>query len=261
MLSACQQCIVGERLLGRQHCAFSSIFLEFNLSNYIELTAADGFRFPVYAAQPTGPAKAAIVVMQEIFGINTHIRAVADGFAAAGYLALAPDVFHRVKPGVQLAYTPDDIAAGVALKALVEALPAPGVQREIQATVEYARSAVAVGGKVGLVGYCWGGLLGWRGACLLEHIAAVVSYYGGGMTQPAEMRRTPRVPVLAHFARNDHSISLAEVAAFQAAHPEVEFHLYDASHGFNCDHRAAWNAPAAALALERTLAFFDQTLG
>ncbi len=230
------------------------------MNNDIELTTADGFRFPVYVSQPAGPAKAAVVVMQEIFGINTHIRAVADGFAAAGYLALAPDVFHRVKPGVQMGYTPDDIAAGVALKAQVEALPAPGALREIQATVDYAGTAVAAGGKVGLVGYCWGGLLGWRAACALERVAAVVSYYGGGMTLAAEMARTPRVSVLAHFARNDHSIPLAGALAFQAAHPEVELHLYDASHGFNCDQRAAWNAPAAALALERTLAFFDQTL-
>jgi len=182
-----------------------------------------------------------------------------DGFAAEGYLALAPDVFHRVQPGVEMAYTPDDIAAGVALKAQVEALPAPGALREIQATIDYAHATVAPG-KVGLVGYCWGGLLCWRAACTLTNMAAVVPYYGGGMTQPAEIARQTQVPVLAHFARNDHAIPLAGVEAFRTAHPEVELHLYDASHGFNCDQRTAWNAPAAALAAERTLVFFDQTL-
>ena len=229
------------------------------MSNFIELSAADGFRFPVYVAQPAMPAKAAIVVLQEIFGVNAHIRAVADGFAAQGYLALASAIFHRVKPGVELAYTPEDIAVGAALKAQVEALPAPGAQLDIAATVDHASTAVT-SGKVGVVGFCWGGLLTWRAACLPGNIAAAVAYYGGGMTQPAEIARTPGIPLLAHFARNDQHIPLAGVEAFQAAHPEVELHLYDASHGFNCDHRAAWNAPAATLARERTLTFFAQML-
>ena len=107
------------------------------MAHFIELTAADGFRFPAYEARPAGPAKGAVVVLQEIFGVNAHIRAVADGFAADGYLALAPATFHRVKPGVELAYTPEDIAAGVALKAAVEALPVPGVMQDIQAAIDY----------------------------------------------------------------------------------------------------------------------------
>ncbi|MDR3367914.1 dienelactone hydrolase family protein [Rhodoferax sp.] len=225
----------------------------------IEITAADGFRFPIYQAQPTGPAKGAVVVLQEIFGVNVHIRAVADSFAAQGYFALAPSTFHRVKPGVEMGYKPDDIAAGVALKAQVEGLPAPGVLLDIQATIDYAMRSVP-SGKVGVVGYCWGGLLAWRAACELSHIAAAVTYYGGGMTQPVEIARTSQVPVLAHFARNDHSISLEGVDAFRLAQPEVELYLYDASHGFNCDNRAAYNAAAATLARTRTLDFLEKIM-
>jgi carboxymethylenebutenolidase len=224
----------------------------------IELIATDGFRFPVYQALPKGTVFGAVVVLQEIFGVNAHIRAVADGFAAHGYLALAPSTFHRVKSGVEMGYTLDDISAGVALKAQVEGLPTPGVLQDIQAAIDHA--AQAGNGKVGLVGYCWGGLLTWRAACELQGIAAAVPYYGGGMTQPLEIARAPRCQTLAHFAAHDQSIPLTGVTAFGQAHPEVELHVYDAGHGFNCDHRAAYNAPSAALAAERTLAFFKRML-
>jgi carboxymethylenebutenolidase len=229
------------------------------MTHRIELTAADGFRFPVYQALPAGPAKGAVVVLQEIFGVNAHIRAVADSLATQGYLALAPSTFHRVEPGVERGYTAEDIAAGVALKAQVEGLPTPGVLRDIQATVDHAMVSVP-SGKVGMVGYCWGGLLTWRAACELRHIAAAVTYYGGGMPQPAEIARMPQVPVLAHFARQDQSISLLSVEAFRLAHPEAELYLYDASHGFNCDHRAAYNAAAASLARDRTLEFIRKNM-
>lgn len=227
------------------------------MANYIELTAADDFAFPAYLAQPAGPAKGAVIVLQEIFGVNAHIRAVADGWAADGYLALAPATFHRVQPGVELGYSPDDIAAGVALKAAVEALPPPGVLQDIQAAIDYA----ATTGKVGLVGYCWGGLLAWRAACLLSGVSAAVPYYGGGMTSALEIARTPKCPVLAHFGDHDPSIPLAGVAAFQQAQPGVAVQIYPAGHGFNCDHRGAYDAAAAALARARTLAFFAAHLG
>ena len=228
------------------------------MNSPIELTAADGFHFPVHRALPKGQVLGAVVEMQEIFGVNAHIRAVADSFAALGYLALAPSTFHRVKPGVEMGYSPDDIAAGVALKAQVEGLPAPGVLQDIQATIDYA--ALASQGKVGVVGFCWGGLLTWRAACELQGIAAAVPYYGGGMTQTIEIARTPQCPVLTHFASHDQSIPMEGVTAFGQAHPEVDLHLYDASHGFNCDHRAAYNADAAALAAQRTQVFFKRLL-
>ncbi len=227
------------------------------MGQFIDLKAADGFTFPAYVAQPATKPRGGVVVLQEIFGVNAHIRAVADGYAAAGYLAVAPATFHRVKPGVELGYAPDDMSAGMALKATVEALPAPGVLQDIQAAITHAAQA----GKVGVVGYCWGGLLTWRTACLLKGVSAAVPYYGGGVTTEAEIARTPKCPVLAHFGEKDHWIPLEGVAALQKAHPDVEVHVYAANHGFNCDHRGAWDATAAALARERTLAFFAKHLG
>src|SRR3954447_7083183 len=194
----------------------------------VDLKAADGFEFPAYVAQPSGRAKGAIVVIQEIFGVNSHIRSVADGYAKDGYLAVAPATFHRVKPGVELGYTPDDMGAGMALKAAVEALPTPGVLQDIQAAIDHAAQA----GKVGIVGYCWGGLLTWRAACTLNGLSAASPYYGGGMTTPDEIARRPRVPVLAHFGDQDHWIPLNSVEAFKKAHPEVQVEIYHANHGF-----------------------------
>ena len=226
------------------------------MSSFVELTAANGFVFPAYVARPSGTPKNAVVVVQEIFGVNSHIRAVADGYAAAGYLAVAPDMFHRLQPGVNLGYTPADIQAGMALKAAAEALGVPTLMQDLQAAVAYAAQA----GKVGMVGYCWGGLLTWRAACLVHGLSAAVSYYGGGMTAPVETARTPQVPVLAHFGELDHGIALSTVQTFEQIHPEVDVRLYPADHGFNCDQRGAFNAAAAALARENTLAFFSEHL-
>ena len=227
------------------------------MSETIQLISNDGFDFPAYVARPAGKAKGAIVVLQEIFGVNSHIRSVADGYAAAGYLAIAPATFHRVQAGVELGYTADDVKAGAALKAKVEALPAPGVMPDIDATIQYAAQA----GKVGLTGYCWGGLLAWRSACLLNGLAAVAPYYGGGMTVGAELARKSLCPVLCHFGDKDQHITLDTVEAFKKAQPQVEVQIYHADHGFNCDERGSYDAPAAALARERTLAFFARHVG
>lgn len=226
------------------------------MGNFVDLTAADGTVFPAYVAEPAGTPKGAVVVLQEIFGVNSHIRSVADGYAAQGYLAVAPSTFHRVKPGVELGYTDADMQAGFGYKTAVEALPAPGVLQDIQAAVDYAARA----GKVGIVGYCWGGLLVWRSAAAVSGLSAAVSYYGGGMTAGDEPARTPRVPVLAHFGDQDHWIPLDSVEAFKAAQPNVEVHVYAANHGFNCDQRGSYNEAAATLALQRTHAFFAQHL-
>ena len=226
-------------------------------SSTITLTAADGFTSSAYLCEPPHAPKGAIVVLQEIFGVNSHIRSVADRYAAAGYLAIAPATFDRVEPGVQLGYTPDDMKRGSALKAAVEALPAPGVLRDIQAAVDFAASA----GKVGIVGYCWGGLLVWRAAEQVRGLSAAVSYYGGGMTSGSEPSRKPAVPTMAHFGDQDTHITLESVKAFEQKHPEVEVHLYAANHGFNCDERGAYNAGAAATALERTLFHFGKHVG
>jgi carboxymethylenebutenolidase len=226
-------------------------------SSTITLTAADGFESSAYVSEPPHAPKGAIVVLQEIFGVNSHIRSVADGYAAAGYLAIAPSTFDRVEPGVQLGYSPEDMKRGSGLKAAVEALPSPGVLQDIQAAVDFAASA----GKVGIVGYCWGGLLVWRAAEQVRGLSAAVAYYGGGMTMGSEPSRRPAVPTMAHFGDQDTHITLASVKAFEQAHPEVEVHLYAANHGFNCDQRGAYDAGAAATALERSLYHFGKHLG
>lgn len=229
------------------------------MGKFIDLKSADGFVFPAYVAEPAGKPKAAVVVLQEIFGVNSHIRSVADGYAAAGYLAVAPATFHRVQPGVDIGYTDADMKAGMALKSAVEALPAPGVLQDVQAAINHA--AQTSGGKVGIVGYCWGGLLTWRAACTLSGLSAAVPYYGGGMTAGEEPARKPACPVMVHFGDQDHWIPLDTVEAFKKAQPGVQVHVYAANHGFNCDQRGSYNEAAAQLAKARTLEFFARHLG
>ncbi len=246
-----------------------------------ELTSKDGFTLPAYVAVPDRKPKGAIVVLQEIFGVNSHIRNVVDGYAAAGYLAVAPATFHRSKAAVELGYTAEDMGAGMALKAAIEGMQgqsgdalSPLVMYDIQAAVNYAATAgkmstmdtamvgaaAGKGSNVGVVGYCWGGLLTWRAACMLEGVAAAVPYYGGGMTVGAEATRTPKCPVMCHFGDQDKHITLPTVQAFKAAQKGVEVNIYAADHGFNCDQRGSYNAAAAELALDRTLGFFSNYL-
>lgn len=229
------------------------------MGKFIDLKSADGFVFPAYVAEPAGKPKAAVVVLQEIFGVNSHIRSVADGYAAAGYLAVAPATFHRVQPGVDIGYTDADMKTGMGLKAAVEALPPPGVLQDVQAAINHA--AQTSGGKVGIVGFCWGGLLSWRAACTLSGLSAAVPYYGGGMTAGDEPARKPACPVMVHFGDQDHWIPMDTVEAFKKAQPGVQVHLYAANHGFNCDQRGSYNEAAAALAKGRTLEFFAKHLG
>ena len=228
------------------------------MGQFIQLTSSDGFGLSAYVAHPEGTPKAAIVVLQEIFGVNSHIQSVTDRFAAQGYLAIAPATFERVKTGVELGYTDADMTAGFGLKSAVDALPGQGVMPDVQAAIDYA--AQTSGGKVGIIGFCWGGLLTWRAACTLSGLSAAAPYYGGGMTSEEEIARTPQCPVMAHFGDQDHWIPLEGVTAFAKVHPEVEVHVYAANHGFNCDQRGSFNEAAAQLARERTLAFFAAKL-
>ena len=228
------------------------------MGQFIQLTSADGFTFSAYVAQPDGKAKAAVVVLQEIFGVNAHIRDVTDRFAAQGYFAIAPAIFERVKAGVDLGYNEATIQEGIALKAAVTALPGEGVLPDLQAAVDYA--AKTSGGKVGMIGFCWGGLLTWQAACTLDGLSAAVPYYGGGMVAESEIARQPTVPVLAHFSDRDHSVPMDGVTKFIKAHPDVATHIYAAEHGFNCDQRGAFNEDAAKLARQRTLTFFAEQL-
>ncbi|MGO3742570.1 dienelactone hydrolase family protein [Kerstersia sp.] len=230
------------------------------MGQFIQIDSADGFRLPVYEARPAGAPRGAIVVIQEIFGVNAHIQAVADSYAQEGYLALAPAIFERIEAGVDMGYAPEDMKRGVALKAALEGVVAASAG-DVQTVIDYA--AQAAGGKVGIVGFCYGGLIAWRAAANANGLAAAVAYYGGGVTTPAEAGRTPKVPVLAHFGERDAHISQDSVQAFRQAQTgrEVEVHVYAADHGFNCDHRAAFDADAARLARQRTLEFFANHLG
>ncbi len=222
------------------------------MSKTIELAASDAHRLQAYVAMPGGTPRAGLVVVQEIFGVNAHIRAVADGYARDGYLAVAPALFDRAERNVELGYTPDDRQRGAALKAAV------GNERpllDIAAAIAHAGRA----GKVGIVGYCWGGLLSWLAACKLDALAAGVAYYGGGMPEHAQL--VPRCPVMAHFGELDQHIKLESVHAFRTAQPAVTVHLYPAEHGFNCDQRASYHQPSAQLARERTLEFLNTHVG
>ena len=217
----------------------------------IELTASDGHRLGAYLARPDGAAKAGLVICQEIFGVNAHIREVTDGFAGEGYLAIAPALFDRIEPGVELAYTADDTARGRALRT---ALAWDRVMLDVGA----AAAEVRAGAGVGVVGYCWGGSLAWLAACRLP-VAAAVGYYGGQIHE--HRAETPNCPVLLHFGKRDPIITKEHVAEIAALHPEVPIFTYDAGHGFNCTARADYDAEAAAVARWRTLDFLAQHLG
>lgn len=217
-----------------------------------QLTASDGFRLGAYVAQPAAKARGAIVVIQEIFGVNAHIRAVCDGFAADGYTAIAPALFDRQQPGVELGYSEQDIAKGRDFKGSASS---DAALLDIAAARDHVRGA----GQVGVVGYCWGGYLAWLAACRLDGLAAAVVYYGGGIGDV--LHETPRCPVLGHFGERDAMIPLTHIAEWRARHAQHPVHTYDAGHGFNCDHRGSHDAGAAATARERTLSFFRQHVG
>ena len=229
------------------------------MGSFQNITSCDGFVFPAYVAQPTDTPKGAIVVLQEIFGVNSHIQAVTDGYAAQGYLAIAPSTFHRIKADVNLGYSADDVNTGKDLKAAAEAIQ-PQVMQDVQAAVDFALKKLPAGKRVGVVGYCWGGLLTWRAASLIQGISAAVPYYGAGMTVGAELTRQPQCPVMVHFGNQDASIPIETVHAFIHEQPKVEVQIYAANHGFNCDQRGAFNTPAAELAFKRTLDFFTINL-
>lgn len=223
------------------------------MGQLIELTAADGKKIGAYRADPAGKPRGGLVVIQEIWGVNDHIRKVADGYAAEGYLALAPALFDRVEAGVMMdQYTPETMQRGFGLMQKVNI--DDGLQ-DVSAAVQVAAAA----GKVGVVGYCFGGRMAWLSAARVAGVAASVPYYGGGI--PALAAEQPKCPVMLHFGERDAHIPVASVEEFKQSHPSLAVHLYAADHGFNCDQRGAWDAPAAQLARERTLAFLRQHVG
>jgi carboxymethylenebutenolidase len=219
------------------------------MGEFNAIMARDGHEFRAYLAAPSGASRGAVVVIQEIFGVNAHIRAVTDSYAAAGYTAIAPSLFDRVRRGIELGYTPQDRQEGMGY---VKQLKSEQTLKDVAAAFAIVKHA----GRVGMVGFCWGGRITYQSACELPGLACGVAYYGGGITQLLDKK--PKCPVMYHFGERDQHITPEDVAKIRAAHPEGIFHIYPADHGFNRDVGATYDAASAALARQRTLEFLAE---
>ena len=218
----------------------------------LTLTAEDGHELNAYRADPAGDAKGGIVVLQEIFGVNVHIRDVCDGFAKDGFSVVAPALYDRSsRKNFQVGYTPDVIAVGRVLR---DEFSWDDTVKDVKAAADLL---AADGLKVGTVGYCWGGTISFLAGVRLD-IAGAVVYYGGQIIPYKD--EAARCPMLMHFGEHDAGIPLSDVDQIKAAQPQADVHIYDADHGFNCDHRGSFNEAAAAQARERTMAFFAKNL-
>ncbi|HUB30260.1 MAG TPA: dienelactone hydrolase family protein [Terracidiphilus sp.] len=219
----------------------------------VTIKAVDEHVLSLYVAQPVAEPIAGLVVVQEIYGVNRHIRSIADGYAKDGFLAVAPALFDRIEPGVELAYDGPDAQKGMAL---LQQLDMTKCLADIDAAIGFVSNETRK--KVGVIGYCLGGLLAWLSATRL-HPDVAVGYYAGRIGNYAT--ETPKVPVQLHFGKLDTHIPAEQVEKVHTAHPEVEIHWYEgAGHGFNCDMRASYNANAAALSRTRALSFLKKNL-
>jgi len=223
------------------------------MSATVKLAASDGHQLDAYIARPTGEPIAGLVVIQEIFGVNQHIRSVADSYAREGFFAIAPALFDRIERGVELPYDGPEAKKG---RELLQKLNIENAVTDVNAALQYARQHT--GKKSGVIGYCYGGLLAWLSATRLNPDAAV-GYYAGGIGNYAS--ETPHAPVQLHFGKLDTHIPAEQVEKVHTAHPEVQIYWYEnAGHGFNCDMRSSYNSEAAALARSRALAFLKKHL-
>ena len=221
------------------------------MGEFTTIMARDGHEFQAWLTAPPGRPQGALLVIQEIFGVNSHIRAVTDRFAAEGYTAIAPSLFDRVRRGIELGYTPADMQEG---SGYVKQLDPEATRRDLAA----ALAVVKHSGRAGAVGYCWGGSLAYLAAGQLPLACAVV-YYGRVVSY---LDQKPRCPVMYHYGTEDKSIPLADVERIRAAYPQAPVYTYDgAGHGFNCEQRASYDPQAAALARSRTLEFFARYVG
>jgi carboxymethylenebutenolidase len=221
----------------------------------LNLTSSDGFKFSAYLAQPPGKPRGAMIVVQEIFGVNGHIRSVADGYAADGYVSIAPALFDRVHPGLDLGYSQPDIEKGRSY------IPKVDMDKAIQ-DLSSALAHVKAHGKVGVVGYCWGGRVSWVSAAKVDGLACAVSYYGGGIPGLADLK--PKAPLMFHWGELDQAIPIDSVKEFIGKHPELAANSFvypGAGHGFNCNERGSYNPEAAKQARERTLGFIRKYVG
>jgi carboxymethylenebutenolidase len=218
----------------------------------VTLTSSDGFKLGAYRADPKGTPKGAVVVIQEIFGVNHHIRAVTDRLADAGYVAIAPAVFDRMEKNFQTGYTPDDIAKG---REMAGKADRPAMMRDTQAAIDAVKDV----GKVGITGFCMGGTITFLAAAQLSGLSAAVAYYGGQIAQSVDQQ--PKVPTMMHFGEKDAGIPMPDVDKIKAKHPNAEIFVYEnAQHGFHCDERASYDKKSAEIAWPRTLDFFAKHL-
>jgi carboxymethylenebutenolidase len=218
----------------------------------IKLKASDNFELGAYRADPTGAPKGAIVVIQEIFGVNHHIRSVCDRLAAEGYVAVAPAIFDRIEPNFTSGYSPDEVANA---RKFVANPDFPAMLRDTQAAIDAVKDL----GAVGIIGFCLGGSVAYAAATKLSGLAAAVGYYGGAIVRFADDK--PAVPAQLHFGEKDAGIPLSDVETIKAKRPEVEVFIYPgAQHGFHCDERASYDAASADIAWPRSMAFFAKHL-
>jgi carboxymethylenebutenolidase len=218
----------------------------------ITLTASDGFKLGGYRADPAGAAKAAIVVIQEIFGVNHHIRSVCDRLASAGYVAIAPAIFDRSQPNFQCGYSPDEVANA---RKFIANPDWAAMLRDTQAAIDAAKSV----GPVGIIGFCLGGSVAYAAATKLSGLSAAVGYYGGAIVRFADDK--PKVPTQLHFGEKDAGIPLTDVEIIKSKRPELEVFIYPgAQHGFHCDERASYDKTSADIAWPRSLGFFSKHL-
>jgi carboxymethylenebutenolidase len=213
----------------------------------ILLRASDGHELHALRLDPLGRPRGGLVVIQEIFGVNQHIRATAARYAAAGYAVIAPAFFDRIEPGIELGYGKAETERG---RQLVAKLESAQILADLAAALE-AVSGPA--GEVAVVGYCWGGAVAWIAAARLAGISRAISYYGSRIVHYAD--EAPAVPVQLHVGRTDASFPLTTVHELGARYPELDIHEYDAGHGFDCDHRSGYDPQASAHALQRSLEF------
>ncbi len=222
------------------------------MGEMIQLKASDGHELVAYVAEPDGEPRGGIVVIQEIFGVNSHVRAIADGFAADGYRVIAPAMFDRIERNVDLGYDPDSVTAGRELKGRMD-WDSPLL--DIRAAID-----ALAGLKTGVVGYCWGGSLAWLAATRLNGIAATVCYYGGQINDFRD--ESAKCPVLMHFGSEDASIPMDAIEAIRAAQPDIPIHVYEgAGHGFNCDQRGSYDEASSVTAGQRTMEFLAENVG
>ncbi|MGV3655187.1 MAG: dienelactone hydrolase family protein [Noviherbaspirillum sp.] len=229
-------------------------------SRWIDIQADDGKTFKGYLSLPPTGSGPGLVLIQEIWGVNNHIKAVADQYAMDGYVVLAPDVFWRQEPGVDLAYDQNDTPKAFSLMQNMDGALAV---RDLTQTVKALRALPECTGRVASLGFCMGGRLSYLCAANAG-VDAAVCYYGGGIDQNLDQAAKITCPILFHFADKDNYIPASAVAAVKSAFANAKNAMIqtypDVDHGFNCWERPSYNQKASAVAHGLSLSFLGKAL-